>query len=359
MRIDTSSNRRAFFGKIARGTAGLAAGSVLLPHTSSALFGRKNSTVSLVTGTDRREAAYKALEPLKDDIVRDIGDRQVVIKANAGVGYPKAITYSTDIEHLRGILDFLKEVYGRKVIIAEGIASPAHSVTVSYENYGYYTLKKEYDVELIDLNDQPTTEQWIMEGVHRPRPVNIITTLMDPANYVISATRLKTHNAVLLTLSLKNVAMGSPVCHYKSKDKQNRNEKSFMHGGKGQVLGRELSYNLFRVAEMGARPDLAVLDGVTGIEGNGPWGGEPVDHGVMLASTDFVACDRLAIEMMGADHKEIKYLQWCGRAGMGEYDLSKIKVLGPDWRKHIVKYRLNKTADEQRAWIYENGLYDG
>ena len=61
---------------------------------------------------------------------------------------------------------------------------------------------------------------------------------------------------------------------------------------------------------------------------------------------------------MGVDPKEIKYIQWCGDAGMGTYDLSKIKVIGPDYRKYIVKYRLNKTADKQRAWIYENNLYD-
>lgn len=358
MKSHQSGSRRSFITKLSAASAGVAFGGALFPGESSALFGRGGSEVSLLASTDRRQAAFDVLKPLKDDIVKAIGNRQVIIKANAGVGTKQAIVNSTHVDQIRGILDFLKEHYGRRVIVAEGIASPAHSVFVSYENYNYLPLEKEYDVKLIDLNDQPTERHYILEGIHRPRPVNLITTLLDPDNFIISATRPKTHNAVIITLSLKNVAMGTPWCNYKSKDTKNRNEKYFMHGGEGQALGRELSYNLFRVAEAGGRPDLAILDGVEGIEGDGPWGGEVIEHGVALASLDFVACDRLAIELMGADPREMKYIQWCGDAGMGEYDLSNIKVTGANYKKHIVKYRMSSTADEQRAWIYENGLID-
>ena len=127
-----------------------------------------------------------------------------------------------------------------------------------------------------------------------------------------------------------------------------------MHGGEGNSGGRELSYNMFLVASMGVRPDLAVIDGIVSIEGNGPWGGSPVDHGVTIASTDFVAADRLCTELMGIDPKYMKYLEWCADAGMGNFDLSKIQVNGPDYKKHIIKYKLNQNFESQVAWIYEN-----
>ncbi len=50
-----------------------------------------------------------------------------------------------------------------------------------------------------------------------------------------------------------------------------------------------LSYNMFLLANMGVRPDLSVNDGFEAIEGNGPWGGEIVEHGIVMTSTDFVA----------------------------------------------------------------------
>ncbi len=352
-----TDSRRSFIRKMSAGAAGMAFGTFFRPKRSPALFGRKKSLVTLVPGTDQREATYKSLKPLEKDILKAIGDRQVVIKANAGVTFPKAINCSTDVNQLRGILDFLVPIYDKQIIVAEGIATPALSAFVSYENYNYLPLKKEYNVKFIDLNDQPTTTKWIREGIHRPRPVNIINTFFDPDVYIISATRLKTHNAVLVTLSLKNVVMGSPVCHYKWKNKESRNEKSFMHGGRGQMSGRELSYNLFLVANMGVQPDLAVLDGVVGAEGDGPWGATSIEGGIALASTDWLAADRLGIELMGVDYKEIKYLNWCGKAGMGEDDLSKIKIIGPDYKRYVLKYKLSRNADKQREWIYENDLY--
>ena len=175
---------------------------------------------------------------------------------------------------------------------------------------------------------------------------------LDPDNYVISATRLKTAGGVIVTLSMKNVIMGSPICHYKRKNGV-KNEKSRMHGGKGNKRGRELSFNLFQVAMKGAVPDLAVLDGVVGAEGNGPWNATPIEHGVAIASTDPVACDRLGAELMGVDYSELKYLQWCAQGGIGEDDLGKIKVVGLNYKDYVVKYKLHEQVDKQREWIYD------
>ena len=143
--------------------------------------------------------------------------------------------------------------------------------------------------------------------------------------------------------------MGSPINHYKQKEVEGRNEKKKMHSG-GR---RGLSYNIFRLATMGIQPDLAVLDGVVSMEGKGPNHGTPVEHGVALASTDWLAVDRLGAELMGVDYNDLKYLQWCGEAGMGQDDLSRISIIGSDYKKHIIKYEIG-NIDVQRAWIYED-----
>jgi uncharacterized protein (DUF362 family) len=343
-----SFDRRSFLRRLPLGAAGMAMGGLAIPKTGlSAPSAPEKSDVSFVTGKDRREMVYKALKPFAKEVEQAIGNKQVVVKANAGLATPENAMYSSHADELRGILDFLKEIHDRQIIITEGTAGTMMDAFIGFRNYGYMPLEQEYNTRLIDANDQPYTLRFIYTAAHRPQPINIINLFTDPDVYLISAARMKTHNAVVGTYSLKNVAMGSPVCHWRKKV----NEKSKMHGSPGETGGRELSYNLFLVAQMGVQPDLSVIDAVEASEGNGPWGGTVVEHGVAVASTDFVAADRLCVELMGIDPKWMKYLQWCGDAGMGNFDLSKIKVNGPDYRKHIIKYKMNKNFDWQVSWI--------
>ncbi len=308
------------------------------------------SPVSFVVSTEQREAAYQALKPLRSEIERAVGGKQVVIKINSGQVAPDVWLNATDPKFTAGILQFFSEFYDRPVIVAEATAAGALSTLVGFENYGFMPLGKEFGCTFVDLNDEPTTRVLIQDGKTHPLPINIINTNIDPNVYLISATRLKTHNCVVATLSLKNVAMGAPINHYKQKEREGRNEKPLMHSGGN----RGLSYNIVRVASLGVQPDLAVLDGVVGMEGNGPVNGTPVEQGVALASTDWLAADRLGVELMGMNYAEVKYMQWCKAAGWGEDDITKIQVIGPDWRQHVVTYQLNPNMKGQREWLRED-----
>ncbi|MFC1550995.1 DUF362 domain-containing protein [Candidatus Latescibacterota bacterium] len=343
--------RRNFLKVISAGAAGLAFDPFNpLQNASAALFGGGKSDVSFEVNTDIREATIQALKPFERKVKKDIGDKQVIIKVNAGLASPEHAMYSTHADQIRGILDFLAPIHDKKITIAEGTAGSQVSAFIGFENYGYMPLEKEYNVKIIDANDQPFTLKYIRTAKHHPIKLNVIDMYMDPDVYLISAAKMKTHNAVVGTYSLKNVVMGAPVCHYKKKI----NEKSKMHGGVDSSGGRELSYNMFLLTQMGVYPDLSVIDGVEAIEGDGPWGGEIVEHGVTIASTDFVAADRLCTDLMGIDPKYMKYLEWCEYAGMGNFNMSNIKVNGPDYKDHIIKYRLNKNVEGQVAWIHEN-----
>jgi uncharacterized protein (DUF362 family) len=342
---------RSFLKHVPAGTAGLLLSSSVISRRASAKTALpKSGTVSFVASKDQREASYHALKPLESEIGKAIQDRQVVIKVNMGQVKKEWLFNATDVNFVRGILDFLRPIYGRKIILGESTAAGAVSTMLGFENYGYMPLLKEYNVKFVDLNDRQTTTQWILGEQYHPLAISIIDTFLDPDVYLISATRLKTHDNVFATLSLKNVVMGSPINRHTQKKREDRNEKPRMHSGGN----RGLSYNMFLLASAGVQPDCAVLDGVVGMEGSGPVSGDPIEHGVALASTDWVAADRLGIELMGIDYREVKYLQWCAAAGMGSDDLSQIKIIGPDYKQHIVKYRLHKNIEEQRAWIRED-----
>jgi uncharacterized protein (DUF362 family) len=316
------------------------------------------TALSFTTGRDTRQTTIDVLQPLTDTIARDSAGKQVIIKPNVGHTGSNHSHEVTDVDQLRGILDVIAPLTDRPIIIAEGTASAAVSVQAGYETFGYTALEREYGVRLLDANDSDTTLLWILAGYLRPQPINIINLYLDPNVYLVSACRMKTSGGVVATLSIKNIAMGAPKSHY-TLNKTGKeltggspiNEKAKMHGGIGSAHGRELTYNIFTLASRGVCADLAVLDGVVGADGNGPWAADPIEHGVAVASNDPVAADRLASGLMGIDYDYMLYVQWCAQAGVGIDDFSQVSYHGPDWRPHIKKYRLNRTWESQVRWI--------
>ncbi len=305
----------------------------------------EQSTVSLVTGSDRREMIVRALEPLEKTIRAGIKGKQVVIKSNLVGPDPLCATH---VDAVRGVLDFLRPLSGKTVIVGDstGRVYPGPVGTRKhFESHGYLALPKEHRAKLLDLNDRPTRTLWILDDRTHPRPINIIDTFLDPDVYLISITRPKTHSDAVATLTVKNAVMGSPVSHYRQAAVEGRNEKAFMHAGGF----KNLHYNLFLVAEH-VRPSLSIIDGLVGMEGNGPTLGTAVEHGIAVAGTDMVAVDRVTLELMGIPFENVGYLTYCARAGFGEGNLANIRVIGPPIANHIRTYKLHDNIAKQMTW---------
>jgi uncharacterized protein (DUF362 family) len=158
---------------------------------------------------------------------------------------------------------------------------------------------------------------------------------------------MKTHDRTVVTLSLKNIVFGAPVkdagfTFGKNRKEGARSDKSIVHGGgfKG------IHYNLYDLAPR-LHPHLSVIDGFEGMEGNGPNSGTPVNHRVCVASTDWLAADRVAVELMGVDFAKIGYLNYCAQAGLGMADLGKIEITGESIKDHIKPYRLHDNIEKQ------------
>jgi len=302
------------------------------------------SRVSFVTGKDRREMVYESLRPFRDHIQDSIQNKQVVIKINCVVDSNPLI--ATHPDAVRGLLDFLGPIYDRKIIIGESTASDKGTFT-TFEQYGYVPLESEYNVRLVELNSEPTTYHWILDPNMFTQQIRIINTFLDPNNYIFSITRLKTHNVGVVTLTLKNVVMGSPL----KIPSQKINDKSKMHANSKENLSpKMLNVNMFLMAQR-VKPDFGILDGVEGVEGDGPTRGEPVDHHVVLAGPDYLSVDRIGTELMGVPWEKVGYLNFCAEAGLGQADLSKITIIGPDYRDHIRTYKLHRNIEWQFEWM--------
>jgi len=274
--------------------------------------------VALVKGNDRREITFQALKKIEEQILSSLGDKKILIKPNfVSCDVPLCATH---VDAIRAILDFLTPHYKQQIIIGESTALKKQTPE-GFKNYGYLALEKEYNVKLVDLNKDTYQYRYVFGKGHRPTPIRIISTFLDPDVYIISAAKMKTHDRVVTTLSLKNVLLGAPLNDY------TKNDKWLTHTQ--YTFSREslLHFNMFHLAQE-IYPDLGVIDGFEAMEGNGPASGTPVDARVALASMDPLALDILTTKIMGFDPSQIMYLSAMAEAGIGQGDLDKIEVLG-------------------------------
>ena len=308
-----------------------------------------SSRVALTTGDNRADLVFRALQPFSEQIRKAIRNRRVVLKPN-NVLIDVPLT-STHVDTLEGVLEFLKSI-GKlgNVIIAE---SAANGPTFDgFKNYGYYRLVSKYNVKLVDLDQEPFDILYVFdEKDFRPHEIKMSRVLLDPDSFIVSVARMKTHDRVVATLSLKNIVFGAPV-----KDigyTWNAARKQGTKSGKAIAHGsgiRAVNYNLFALSDK-LHPDFAIIDGFEGMEGNGPNSGTPVDHRVCLASPDWLAADRVAVELMGIDFAKVGYLNFCANAGKGVADLDRIQIIGEPVNKHVRSYRLNDNINSQLVWM--------
>jgi uncharacterized protein (DUF362 family) len=338
--------RRGFL----RLSAGVAAAAVAAPRLLAAETGEGGdagrSVVSLVRGEGRRRNVAEALALIEDQVLPVLRQKKyVLIKPNlTSLVQPLAVTYPDTIH---GILDFLEPRWRGPVVIAEASAS---NTLEGYERFGYPKIAAEHkgrEVRLVDLNLEGRYEtlQILDQHLHL-QPVRLAARLLDPDAYVICSAAMKTHNAVVATLSVKNMALGAPL-HSTPKDGGRWSDKRRYHVGV-----RQMHYNIFITAQR-MRPfwGATVVDGFEGMEGNGPNSGLPVPSRLALASTDYVAADRVGVEAMGLNADWLGYLTYCGKAGVGQYDLGRIDVRGARVADVRRTYQLHRDIERMLEWM--------
>jgi len=129
---------------------------------------------------------------------------------------------------------------------------------------------------------------------------------------LVSMPKLKTHHWAGVTLSMKNMFGIVPGSCYGW-------PKNVLHWA-----GIDRSILDINAA---ARPDFAIVDGIMGMEGNGPIQGSPKAAGVLLFGDDPVAVDSTACRVIGLLPEKVDYLARAGTM-LGHVEASKIQQLG-------------------------------
>jgi uncharacterized protein (DUF362 family) len=321
-------------------------GAGVLRAAPAPLPASEESLVSLTAGENRRKNVFEALMAIDAQIAPQLKRKKsVVIKPN-NVSTQRQLA-ATHADALRGILDYLERRFKGPVFIAE---SSAGDTMTGFDNFKYGEAAKEYPrfpVKLVDLNAEALYEICpVVDANLHATPVRLAKRLLDPEAFIISAGCLKTHNVVIATLGIKNMTLGAPL-HQAPKETPRWNDKRKYHGGV-----RQTHLGIMQTAQRMSRAwSLDVIDGYEGMEGNGPSSGTPVASRLAIASTDFVAADRIGVEAMGIKAEHIGYLQFCEVAGIGQYDLKKIRVVGEDLARLRKEYKQHGDLERQLQWM--------
>jgi len=306
---------------------------------------RPRSLVALTAGDDRRKTVYQALMAIDDQIGPKLKvKKRVLIKANdVGGGLnPLACTHP---DALRGILDYLTPRFKGPITIGEVVGGGSNV----FDALSYPEVLKEYKRSEIDLVDFTQDGKFVIrpmldQDTHMI-PVHLAARFFDPDAFIIGAAMMKSHNYAVVTGSVKNMVLGAPA----------RSDKVLYHAGFHLI-----HYNMLVTAQaMQPYWGLAVIDGHEGMEGNGPVMGNPVASKLAIASTDFIAADRVAVECMGVDPNWVGYLRYCAQVGLGNYDLAKIDIRGAQIASVQKQYRLSGDVERQLGWMKPLEVEDG
>jgi uncharacterized protein (DUF362 family) len=287
-----------------RGLAVEAAGALRqLPPTTPVHIGRAADYDADLAGILQQQfQAFRERVPL--------AGKRVVLKPNL-VEYHRDKVINTNPSVVGAVIELCKREGAGEIIVAEG---PGHWRNVEYlvSASGLGDVLRQHNVPFVDLNhDEPvkTPNLGRLTGLEYLYLSRTVAT----ADVLISLPKLKTHHWAGATLSLKNLFGTLPgICY---------------GWPKNELHWRGIDNSIVDIA-LTRTPDLAVVDGIVGMEGDGPLNGTAKPMGVLVMGCDPLAVDATCCRLMRLDPEKIAYLVLGQRKRLGLLRESEIQQIG-------------------------------
>ncbi len=241
----------------------------------------------------------------------DVRGARVVLKPNL-VEFDESTAINTDPRLVAAAVVALRRMGAAEVLVGEG---PGHRRDTQYvvTRSGLIEALDAVDAPFVDLNTDAVGRVALRSHYTALGELWLPRTIAD-ADVVISMPKMKTHHWAGLTLSLKNCFGCVPGRVYGW-------PKNALHWA-------GIEQSILDVAGA-VRPDYAIVDGIVGMEGNGPISGTPIAANVLIFGDDPVATDVIGARVMGFDPEKVAYLSEAARF-LGQGDMERIRTEGED-----------------------------
>ena len=281
----------------------------------------------------------KSYQASLEDIIRrgihlfklDLKGKRIVLKPNLVEFDPKGVinTHSAVIEAAIGSF---RSLGAREVVVAEG---PGHRRDSEYllTASGIYDVINEHKVRYVDLNTDDVRLTKLRSSFTNLKELYLPETLFN-ADLLVSMPKLKTHHWAGVTLSLKNMFGVVPGSVYGW-------PKNALHwaGINGSILDINSSLPI---------PQFAIVDGIVGMEGNGPLQGQAKQSGVLVLGDDLVAVDAISARLMMIEPRKIEYLEIAG-GFLGNISHDRIELVGERLERFQQNYRVIENFQELKV----------
>jgi uncharacterized protein (DUF362 family) len=237
------------------------------------------------------DVVYRGLR----EFAPDVNGRRVLLKPNM-VEFERDTAINTHASVVAAAADAFLRLGAAEVIVGEG---PGHRRDVEYllGVTGLFDYLADRRLSFVDLNHDDVVWTKLQSHFTNFAELALPSTLMA-ADLVVSMPKLKTHHWAVTTAGMKNLFGVVPGSVYGW-------PKNVLH-----MAGIENS-----ILDLAAtiRPQFTIVDGITGMEGDGPIMGQPKHVGTIVMGSDVVAVDATCARVMGINPSRIGYLAEAGR----------------------------------------------
>jgi uncharacterized protein (DUF362 family) len=239
-----------------------------------------------------------------------LAGRRVVLKPNL-VEYHRDKVINTHPQVIAAMIALCQAEGAAEVIVAEG---PGHWRNVEYlvAESGLGEVLAKFGVSFVDLNhDEPTklANLGLLTGLDYLYIAKTVAT----ADVIVSMPKLKTHHWAGCTLSLKNLFGVLPGTCY--------------GWPKNELHWRGIAQSIIDIA-LTCTPHLALIDGIIGMEGDGPLNGTAREVGALIMGNDLVATDATGCRLMGLPAERIVHIALGAHKRLGRIKADEIEQVG-------------------------------